>query len=143
MGIYISYQVTSLRRLSSCRNGDATICPFPAPQSTLSLSLPLSPLHISPTFISISGWEGLFSKINCSWEKNFCPPRCGLPSGYPQPTKRLFSSNADCCFTPFFGNKNCCFFCQLLFISGYYSNIGKKERPPSLPPRPPSHHFGL
>ena len=29
----------------------------------------------------------------------------------------------------------------LLLSSGYYSNIGKKERPPSLPPRPPSHHF--
>ena len=29
----------------------------------------------------------------------------------------------------------------LLLSSGYYSNIGKKERPPSLPPRPPPHHF--
>ena len=110
-----------------CRNGD-----------NLSISAPLTVCAIScifpPNLFQFPSWKrsACFPKINCSWGRICFVPRSGFPPAcYPHSlTRNIPSTKIICCSQV-----------TIPTIPGYYSNIGKKERPPSLPPRPLSHNF--
>ena len=100
-------------------NGDATICPFP----------PFPP--VSPT-ISLC--------IFCQIHFNLCLGRMCLAFLGLSVVQVIFTNGSSTVLKMFPPHQKWLSRC-LLLSSGYYSNIGKKERPPSLPPRPPPHHF--
>ena len=99
-------------------NGDATICPFP-------------PRPVSPT-ISLC--------IFCQILFNSCLGRMCLGFLGLSVVQVIFANGSSTVLKMFPPHQKWLSGC-LLLSSGYYSNIGKKERPPSLPPRPPPHHF--
>ena len=99
-------------------NGDATICPFPLLPvcSTISLC------------------------IFCQIHFNLCLGRMCLGFLGLSVVQVIFTNGSSTVLKMFPPHQTWLLGC-LLLSSGYYSNIGKKERPPSLPPRPPPHHF--